>query len=221
LCNEFLNSPYRKTLPKGSLRLTEEGTEFVTEKRVVPIRIRCSTSGDLVVRVSGLLAQERSDGFVVGLARPKRSRLLDNTFFNHPNGQPLSSSVMAELLLHELTHCYYHVGTVSFGKGLAYYAEAVLLFRYRNHSMERLPYRTTAEFWQFFNNSSGRFNLLKRKERLFCASTQRYEIAHSCLAPGCGEQPFGALAILQQRPRCASGQRFQLSRPFAGPCLSG
>ena len=153
LCNAFLASPYRSTLPEGTLQLTDEGMVFVTGDAVLPVRVRCTRWGDLVVATS-YTAQERSDGFVVGLMSPKRDRLLDNSFFKDPQGQPLSSSVMAELTLHELTHSYCRVGTVSYIKALRYYAEAVFLFRYRNHSMERLPNKTTAEFWTFFLSRS-------------------------------------------------------------------
>jgi hypothetical protein len=156
LCNAFLDSPYRQTLPKGRLRLTPEGMEFVTDGRVLPVRVNCTRGGDLVVRVSKLLAQERSDGFAVGLTPPRGNRLLDNSLFHQANGQPLPSDAMAVLILHEITHCYYHLGTVSFWKAVRYYGEAVLLFRYRNHSMERLPYQTSKEFWTFYRNGEPR-----------------------------------------------------------------
>ena len=115
LCNAFLQSPHRVTLPGGALRLKDDAMEFVTGDTVLPVRIKCTTWGDWVVRTS-MAAQERSDGFVVGLVRPRRSRLLDNSFFKDGNGRPRSSDFMAELILHELTHSYYRCGTVSFPK---------------------------------------------------------------------------------------------------------
>jgi hypothetical protein len=56
---------------------------------------------------------------------------------------------MASTILHELTHSYYHLGTVDFFRGASYYAEAIFLLRYRNHSQERLPYLTSKEFSAF------------------------------------------------------------------------
>ena len=70
LCNAFLDSPYRRTLPKGRVRLTPEGMEFVLGRTNLPVRVKCTRGGDLVVRISKLLAQERSDGFAVGLTPP-------------------------------------------------------------------------------------------------------------------------------------------------------
>jgi hypothetical protein len=150
LCNAFLSSSYRSTLPQGELQLTDDGMVYVTGHTLFPIRVRCTRWGDLVVRTS-YTAQERSDGFVVGLRDPRRDRLLDNSFFKNEKGRPVSSSDIAALILHELTHSYCRVGTVSFTKAVRYYAEAVFLFRYRSHSMERLPNETTAEFWKFYN----------------------------------------------------------------------
>jgi hypothetical protein len=152
LCNAFLESPYRKTLPPGEIWLTDDGMEFVADGLVRPINIRCTYWGDVLVWF-GMAAQERSDGFVVGLVKSGRSRLLDNSFFKYGTNQPNFSAVMAELTLHELTHSYYQCGTVSFTKGMMYYLEAVFLFRYRNHSMERLPFKTSGEFESFYWSS--------------------------------------------------------------------
>ncbi len=49
LCNLFLNSTNRKTLPPGQLRLTDDGMEFTTANSTLPIRIRCSDWGDVLV----------------------------------------------------------------------------------------------------------------------------------------------------------------------------
>ena len=150
-CNEFLSSTNRKTLPEGTVKLTDYGMEFVTSNRVQPARIRCTSWGDVLVRF-GFSAQERSDGFVVGSEPPGKSRLTDNSFFRNGDGSVMSSPGMAELALHEMTHTYYHCGTVSFGKGVMYYLEAVFLFHYRNHSMERLPFQTSREFAEFYRS---------------------------------------------------------------------
>ena len=150
LCNAFLTSSNRTALPEGKLRFTEDGMEFVTADEMLPVQIRCTAWGDLLVG-SKFTAQERADGFVVGFVPPKDSRLLDNSFFKNHKGEPWSSAVMAETILHELTHSYHGVGTVSFSKALRYYAEAVFLFRYERHSMEKLPFETTRGFWKFYH----------------------------------------------------------------------
>ncbi len=148
LSNAFLASPYRKTLPAGELRLSDDGMEFVVGTNALPVRVRCTTWGDIVV-ASEFVAQERADGFVVGLAPPKRDRLFDNTFFKSRAGRPLTAGGMAAMILHEITHSYYRCGTVSFTKGVSYYAEAAFMFHYRKHSMERLPFQTSDEFTRF------------------------------------------------------------------------
>jgi hypothetical protein len=153
-CNEFLASSNRVTLPPGELRMNERGMEFVSRDRIQPVRVRCTRFGDLTVWC-GFDAQERSDGFVVGRVKPKRSRVLDNSFFKSRNGTPSSSLTMASLTLHELTHSWCRVGTVSFRKSVAYYAECVFLFRYSNHSMERLANKTSGEFANFVMCSGG------------------------------------------------------------------
>jgi len=150
LCNMFLESAERKTLPPGHVNFGEEGMEFVTDSIHLPIQIRCTSWGDVLIPFK-MIAQERSDGFVVGLVPPKQSRLLDNSFFKQRNGQLLGNGGMAQLILHELTHSYFRLGTVSFSRGLSYYAESIFLFRYKKHSQERLPYQTSAEFGKFIN----------------------------------------------------------------------
>ena len=148
-CNEFLKSPERKTLPPGRIEFGDQGMVFVSETNRLPIRVRWTDWGDLLIPFN-MAAQERSDGFVVGLVPPGQLRLLDNSFFNSNDGKPSPSVVMASLILHELTHSYYHMGTVDFHHGLTYYMESIFLFRYRSHSQERLPFQTDAEFWAFF-----------------------------------------------------------------------
>lgn len=124
LCNAFLESPYRQTLPKGEIWLTDDGMEFVADGVVRPVNVRCTRWGDVLVWFD-MAAQERSDGFVVGLVKTGRSRLFDNSFFKYDADQPYPAAGIAELTLHELTHSYYHCGTVSFTKGMMYYLEAV------------------------------------------------------------------------------------------------
>ena len=122
--------------------------EFVVNGVVQQTRVRSSDWGDMLVWFD-FTAQERSDGFVVGNVKHARNRLIDNSFFKYPNGQDLSNAGMAEMTLHEITHTYYHCGTVSFTTGMRYYLEAIFLFHYRNHSMEKLPFQTSREFEEF------------------------------------------------------------------------
>jgi hypothetical protein len=148
LCSEFLSSPERKTLPFGHIYICDEGMEFVSDTNRQPINVRWTSWGDLLIPFD-MIAQERSDGFVVGLAPPGKKRLLDNSFFKTIQGTPNNSAEMASLILHELTHSYYHMGTVDVYHGFTYYLEAIFLLRYQNHSQERVPFQTDAEFETF------------------------------------------------------------------------
>ena len=148
ICNEFLSSDYRKTLPKGDMVLEASGMTFISADARLPVRIRCGVAGDLLIPFH-MIAQERSDGFVVGALPPREHRELDNSFFKHRSGSWQENYQMAGLILHEVTHSHFKLGTVSFPKTVRYYAEAVFLFRYRSHSMERLPFQTSSEFSAF------------------------------------------------------------------------
>lgn len=148
IANEFLKSDFRKTLPAGRLTLSDTGIVFKTKDRDLPLDIRCCPAGDILIPFH-MVAQERASGFVVGLVKPRQHRVIDNSLFLQTNGERLPDYAIAELILHELTHCYYRLGTVSLARGIRYYAEAIFLFRYRNHSMERLPFRTSSEFEAF------------------------------------------------------------------------
>ena len=56
---------------------------------------------------------------------------------------------LARVLKHELTHSFYHLGTVDLYHGFTYYLESIFLLRYRNHSQEIVPYQTSKEFLSF------------------------------------------------------------------------
>ena len=148
IANDFLHSDFRKTLPNGTLFLGDDGIVFSTSGDVVPLKIKCSFAGDILIPF-GMAAQERSWGFVVGTVPPGESRVLDNSLFTGPSGRLLENFEIAGMLLHELSHTYFRTGTVSFWNGLRYYGESIFLLRYRNHSMERLPFRTSSEFEAF------------------------------------------------------------------------
>lgn len=148
ICNEFLDSGHRKTLPEGKILLAEDGMTFVSNGVRHPIHVRCCAAGDLLIPFK-MIAQERSDGFVVGFLAPRSDREIDNSFFKHLSGSTQKNHEMAGLILHELTHSFLKTGTVSVSKTVRYYAESVFLFRYRKHSMEALPFATSAEFRAF------------------------------------------------------------------------
>ena len=144
IANAFLGSDARRTLPPGRLEWRGDRLAFVHPEGEVVVDIRRTTFGDLVESF-GFEAQERSDGFVVG-ARGEGDPRLANSLFVSSFGGPKDVRWIAELILHELTHTYCGDGTVSLCGTLAYYAEAIFLLRYDDHSAERRPYATTAEF---------------------------------------------------------------------------
>jgi hypothetical protein len=145
LANDFLASPFRKTLPAGRYDLDDDGMVFSSEGRSWPITIRCTAWGDLCL-LTGFSAQERSWGFVVGEQAPGTDRVLDNSFLRDSDGALGAPSDMASLILHETTHVVLRQGTVGFWKGFAYYLEVIFLFRYSDHSAEQDSYSTTREF---------------------------------------------------------------------------
>lgn len=145
LANEFLASDFRRTLPAGGYELHDDGMIFRSADRAWPIAVRCTAWGDLCL-LTGFAAQERSWGFVVGERSPGRDRALDNSLLRDGDGALASPFSMASLILHETTHVVLREGTVGFWKGLAYYLEAVFLFRYDDHSAEREPHATSGEF---------------------------------------------------------------------------
>ena len=148
LCNEFLKSDQRHTLPAGSIAMDERGMVYSYPGGTIKMAIKCTTFGDLVVRFK-FVAQERSWGFVVGRTKPGVNRVTDNSLFRRPNGDFVPNIEVAGLILHELTHIYSGSGLSNPWDVFRYYAEACLLFRYRNHSMEKLPFKTSAEFYSY------------------------------------------------------------------------
>ncbi|MCK6446061.1 MAG: hypothetical protein L6Q99_06675 [Planctomycetes bacterium] len=148
LANQFLASEFRQTLPDGRLVLADDGMRFVERDRELPMRVVRSTWGDWVVRV-GFAAQEREWGFVVGQRSPVHDGLVDHSFFRGADGELTDPFAIASLVLHEATHVCYREGTVGFWNGVAYYFEAIFLFRYDTHSDERHANATSEEF-RFF-----------------------------------------------------------------------
>lgn len=155
LANRFLASGYRETLDAGHFELTDDGMLYLTADASYPLSVRVTTWGNLCLS-TGFEAQERSWGFVVG-ERGAGSALIANSLFRVPDSARDSEFLwrgpgsLAELILHETTHTVFAVGTVSFWKGFTYYLEAIFLFRYSNHSAERLPFATSAEFARWFH----------------------------------------------------------------------
>ncbi len=154
LANEFLASDSRTTLDPGHFELGGDGLRYLTAEDVHPIEVRVTTWGGLC-NDFGFEAQERSWGFVVG-ARGPGSPLTDNSLFRlpHPDAPWRHPALIAELILHETTHVVYEVGTVSFWKGVGYYLEVIFLWRYDNHSDERLPFATSNEFLGWYTERS-------------------------------------------------------------------
>lgn len=146
LANAFLASEDCLSLPQGQFEETTDGSlAFVTPERGWPIRIRHSFGGDLVVS-TGYRAQEREDGFVVGVRPPARHLETDNSMFRYSDGDWVDAESVARLILHETAHTVHGVGTVGVWNTLAYYAEAIFLLRSAKHSAETLPRATSYEF---------------------------------------------------------------------------
>ncbi|MBI5431844.1 MAG: hypothetical protein HZA52_03320 [Planctomycetes bacterium] len=148
LTNAFLASDFRRTLPSGRYELDDGGMRFVGERATWPIRVLSTTWGDWVVR-TGFAAQEREYGFVVGEQSPVNDAWVDHSFFRGGDGSLAGAGEIASLVLHETTHVVYREGTVGFWNGVAYYLEAIFLFRYASHSDERHANATSEEF-RFF-----------------------------------------------------------------------
>jgi hypothetical protein len=149
LANDFLASDWRCTLPGGRFELDDErGMRFVSAAGTWPIEVRCNRYGDLCV-ATGFAAQEREYGFVVGEIDPERDRAVDNSFFCTSSGWRRPAQDVADLILHETTHVVWRHGTVGFWNGVAYYLEAIFLFRTNDHSAERRPHATGEEFAWF------------------------------------------------------------------------
>jgi len=153
LVNEFLASPYRRTLPPGRFELGADGMLFTSESGGRwPIEVCASGWGDLVV-ATGFRAQEGQDGFCVGaIERQEGERqdgLLDNTFFRFRDGEWHDSASLAELTLHETTHVVYRTGTIGPWNTIGYYVVAAVTFSAAHHPAEDRPRATSEEFAWF------------------------------------------------------------------------
>ncbi len=151
IANDFLASSWRRSLPAGHFTLDDsDGMAFVTERGAWPIAVRCTTWGDLCV-AAGFVAQEREWGFVVGETGAERDELVDNTLFLRPDRWGKPAQEVAELILHETAHVVWREGTIGTWNSLAYYLEALFLFRTTDHSAEERPNAVSHEFrwyWQ-------------------------------------------------------------------------
>ncbi len=152
LANGFLDSAANRALQDCHYQLQPQGMVLTTPQGPVPVQIRCTPWGSLVVW-SGFEAQERSWGFVVG-ARGDGPAVAANSFFLRSDGQARPAWMMAELILHETTHQLHHVGTVSWLRGAVYYIQALSYGGGREHPQEALPYQVSADFmnWHFQPN---------------------------------------------------------------------
>ena len=152
LCNLFLKSDQRHTLPAGSITLDQQGMVYSYQGGAIRMTVKCTSFGDILVYCK-MAAQERSWGFVVGRTKPRVNRLTDNSLFRYPNGAFTSNIEVAGTILHELTHIYTKSCLSNPWEVIKYYTEACFLFRYRTHSMEKLPYRTSAEFYTYIETT--------------------------------------------------------------------
>ncbi len=154
--NEFLDSPFRRTLPPGEIALGDEGMRFVERengREIQPLEVVCSDWGDLLV-LCGFAAQESPRGFTVGATRARGRRLVENSLFRDPENQWLSPPEIASLVLHELTHDWSGDGALGFAKSCSYYA-SFLAHGYDEHPDERRANATSEEFG-FFARTLGR-----------------------------------------------------------------
>jgi len=146
LANTFLASEQRRSLPAGRYEASEDGSlVFITDARRWPIRIYHSFGGDLVVS-NGFRAQERDDGFVIGVRPPAEHVETDNSMFRLTSGEWHDAKSIASLILHETAHTVHGEGTVGYWNSLRYYAEAIFLLRSLSHSAERIPQAVSMEF---------------------------------------------------------------------------
>lgn len=157
LINEFLASPWRRTLPPGRFELSGDGMTYImADGRSLPVAVASTWWGDLVV-ASGFRAQEGEDGFCVGeidlddvaAAPAVADPLLDNTYFRYADGEWYDAASLADLTLHETTHDFYRVGTVGPWNTIGYYVVAVVTFSASTHSTEDRPRATSEEFAWF------------------------------------------------------------------------
>jgi hypothetical protein len=153
LINEFMASPYRRTLPPGRFELGPKGMSFQSEAgRRWTVEVCSSSWGDLVVN-SGFRAQEGEDGFCVGSIDHGQiehaDALLDNTFFRYSDGDWHDSDSLAEVTLHETTHVVYRAGTIGPWNTIHYYLVAIFTLSSVHHPAEDRPRATSGEFVRF------------------------------------------------------------------------
>lgn len=155
IANAFLDSRASRELPRGQIALDDQGMRFLADNgRLIPLRVRNTGFGSVVVQVAdGSLAQERSDGFVVGTAGEWATEsLLHHTFFYYPQSlaperRPLEPDIMALLIVHELTHIVHRVGTVGTWPALRFYWRLLWGgFENTGHPAEEVPRRTNEDF---------------------------------------------------------------------------
>jgi hypothetical protein len=151
IANEFLASPFNLSLPAGKIELDEtEGMSFTTAAGSWPVRVHCSTFGDLVGWAGGQAASLRS-GFVVGKTRCEDSmrepeRAVDNSLFAFKDGRQRAVWEVAKTILHETAHLVHGRG---FWKNCGYLIELLCLWRTAYNSIEDRPRASTAELLRF------------------------------------------------------------------------
>lgn len=159
LANEFLRSPWCRTLPRGHYSFADEGLTYESAGgREWPIEVRSTGWGDLVV-AWGFRAQEGERGFCVGGFRRREGDrhdvLLDNSFFRDESGAWHDSASLADVTLHETAHVVHRAGTIGFWNTIGYYAVAVATLRGADHPAEDRPNATSEEFSWFWSAKQG------------------------------------------------------------------
>ena len=145
LANAFLADEANLSLPPARLDLDHEaGMTLQLEEGARPVRVENTWWGDVCVSM-GFAAQERSWGFVVG-DRGEGPQAVAHSLFYTPWETMKSEEMMAELILHEVSHMVHEEGTVGFCAGVSYYWHAMCHGGGREHPAERLPYATSDEF---------------------------------------------------------------------------
>ncbi len=156
LANRFAASDWNHFYPRGCrFRLTEAGVlRLESEADRFDVHIWISAWGTLVNQL-GFSAQETADGFVVGRFQDPKSKLIDaglaNSFFMTLEGAWRDPSMIAALMLHEMSHTLQVRTQGQLSYWLEYYFAAVILFQGGDEAndLEKVPYRVEAEFWRW------------------------------------------------------------------------
>lgn len=159
LANRFIDSDVNRYFPAGyHFRATQDGRLFLDSDGGDGFRVRIHVTcwGTLVAEL-GFSAQERADGFSVGMMRDAGGAPVDATIANslwfNLDGSWRDASDMAALLLHEMSHALQVRAQGQTSYWLEYYLRATILLQGggRIHELEKVPYRVTTEFRRWWS----------------------------------------------------------------------